>query len=370
MDASPPQKKNMLRKILTPRREGQAITEFALILPILLLIIFGIIEFARVYQAYLVIVNGARFGVRYAVTGEYDPAYCVDTADGPDTQGHDGPCAGADRSEEEDTARVPSIKDVVNGVAVGILKDNSVVLAGQPGYFDVTVCSSRPGFSYDRVADRCVDEDGIDHEDAGNPEEGPTRVLVAVTFQHPMILPFINNIWPSLRLHAERTGILEQFRVARVMGLPADITYPTATPIPWTDTPPPPTATEPPPTDTPIPHTLTPTLTPSVTPTETPTSTPTPIPACEDLQINPDEPLYIASDNVVVWLYNAGGIYPAELTNVAVQWNGGWHDEVAGLPADKYFDKYEWNGGTLLNPAEHSNDCRWCIVWPSNRIFH
>ena len=58
------------------RRPGQGLVEFALILPVLLLVLFGIIEFARILQAWLSVENGARFGVRYAVTGEYNTAYC------------------------------------------------------------------------------------------------------------------------------------------------------------------------------------------------------------------------------------------------------------------------------------------------------
>ncbi len=50
--------------------------EFAIALPILLLLVFGIIEFGRILQAWLAIENGARFGVRYAITGNYDSQYC------------------------------------------------------------------------------------------------------------------------------------------------------------------------------------------------------------------------------------------------------------------------------------------------------
>jgi hypothetical protein len=58
------------------RSPGQSMVEFAIALPILLLLVFGIIEFGRIMQAWLAIENGARFGVRYAVTGNYDSQYC------------------------------------------------------------------------------------------------------------------------------------------------------------------------------------------------------------------------------------------------------------------------------------------------------
>lgn len=46
--------------------------EFALTLPILLLLMFGIIEFGRIFQAWVTIQNAARTAIRYAVTGQYD----------------------------------------------------------------------------------------------------------------------------------------------------------------------------------------------------------------------------------------------------------------------------------------------------------
>lgn len=204
---------NVFRKLRRPKRWGkaQSMVEFAIALPILLLLICGIIEFARIFHAWLVVTNSARFGVRYAVTGEFDSAFCTP---GIDANGNglvcgDEPNAGA-RHIEEDRARLPSIYAVSRGVAVGLMIDDSVV-KGQKGYFKITVCSSRPGFVYHPPpGDFCAPQD-----DPGNPEEGPTRVLVAVTYEHPLILPFISNIQPSVTLHAERTGILEQFRVAR-----------------------------------------------------------------------------------------------------------------------------------------------------------
>jgi len=342
---------------------GQALTEFALILPILLLLIFGIIEFARAFQAYLSIVNAARFGVRYAVTGEYDPSYCVDGADGPDKNGHDGPCAGAGKSTEEDAARLKTIYDVVNGTAAAIMRDNSASV-DTPGYFHVTVCSTRTGFSYDRATNRCIFTDPVTHnvtvkDDPGNPEDGPTRVIVGINFDHPMILPFISSVWPYILLHSERTGILEQFRAARVLGLPPDIDIPTPTPGP-SNTP----TISPTPSETPTPtlaptSTETPTPTETATPTETSTPTVTPTPSCDVLEHGP---FYFwvsgsGEPQIVLPLTNTSGVYPVSLTQSRMEWNGDWHGtDIDDFPANQAFKEYWWKGSMILNPPDINID--------------
>src|SRR5512143_175922 len=58
------------------RHFGQGLVEFALVLPILLALIFAIIEIARLLYAWLAVQNAARFAVRYAVTGNFDKQYC------------------------------------------------------------------------------------------------------------------------------------------------------------------------------------------------------------------------------------------------------------------------------------------------------
>ena len=50
---------------------GQTLAEFALTLPILLLLLFGIIEFGRLFQSWVTLQNAARTAVRYASTGQY-----------------------------------------------------------------------------------------------------------------------------------------------------------------------------------------------------------------------------------------------------------------------------------------------------------
>ncbi len=53
-------------------QQGQALVELALVLPILLMLLFGIIEFGRIYGAYMVIGNLSRESARYGVVGHDD----------------------------------------------------------------------------------------------------------------------------------------------------------------------------------------------------------------------------------------------------------------------------------------------------------
>src|SRR5262245_28137514 len=56
------------------RRKGQTLAEFALTLPILLILLFGIIEFGRIFQAWVTLQNSARAAARYASTGIFNEA--------------------------------------------------------------------------------------------------------------------------------------------------------------------------------------------------------------------------------------------------------------------------------------------------------
>lgn len=59
-------------KRLVKQKKGQAMVELALILPILLLLLFGCIEFGSIFGAYLMVNNLARDGARYGVVGHTD----------------------------------------------------------------------------------------------------------------------------------------------------------------------------------------------------------------------------------------------------------------------------------------------------------
>ncbi|MFV2043858.1 MAG: TadE/TadG family type IV pilus assembly protein, partial [Anaerolineales bacterium] len=200
------------------RERAQGLVEFALILPMMLLMIFVIIELARVLHAWLAVENGARFGVRYAVTGEFDDAQCWIVY----------PLTGCETQSQEDGARIPSIKAAARAGAVAILRNDSVTTVGDPGYFKVTVCSSKPGVAYlPSDSDTPTAAECVPVEDGGGPGD---RVIVTIDFDHPLITPMISSVWPDLHLSAKREGIVEQFRTARVVGLPATAAGPSPTP--------------------------------------------------------------------------------------------------------------------------------------------
>jgi Flp pilus assembly protein TadG len=52
------------------RQRGQSMVELALVLPILLLILFGIVDLGRVFNAYIAITNASREGALY---GSFHP---------------------------------------------------------------------------------------------------------------------------------------------------------------------------------------------------------------------------------------------------------------------------------------------------------
>lgn len=300
------------------RFRGQGVVEFALVLPVMLIVVFVIIELARLLHAWLAIENGARFGVRYAVTGEYDDLYCATY-----------PAGECDDVSEQEAARIPSIKDAAAAGSVAILR-NPAAPVNTPGFFKVTVCSSKTiGGSavYDYHAPVqnpvtkvwtpawCEDKaTGLPAEDAGGPGD---RVSVTVDFEHPLITPIVSTWWPKLHLSARREGIVEKFRVARVVGLPATISVPTFTPT----------------------NTATPTETPTPTDTATPTTTPCKVPPVVNIIQPLDGTTYNTEIPSQATAYDPDNADPAGCAGVGAD----------GLGIDRvdftfeYYDGNDWN---------------------------
>lgn len=60
-----------IRKLLG-QEKAQSMVEFALVLPLLLLILMGIIEFGRIINCHMIIANLAREGARFGAVGYSD----------------------------------------------------------------------------------------------------------------------------------------------------------------------------------------------------------------------------------------------------------------------------------------------------------
>jgi hypothetical protein len=97
-------------------RRAQTLVEFALMLPIFLVLVFGLIDFARVMQANVTIQHAAREAGRYAVTG----------------------------NRIDGRSRPESIKDVAGQQIVG-LPVSPGVAASQPGFFQVDLSPENGG---------------------------------------------------------------------------------------------------------------------------------------------------------------------------------------------------------------------------------
>jgi len=186
-------------------------------LPLLLLLLIGIIEYARLLYAWLAVENITRMGVRYASTGRYDAVYCTDL------DGNGTPCAGDSRNEEIDAARIPSIEDETRRTFIGLPYDESATKYDQT-YLNLTVCS--------RNADLFVPPqmgspgNGTNYaecrpaEDAGSPGQ---RVIVAADYNFTFIVMPIFGFDPVIHLASYREGTVEMFRVSRVVNVPPTI---------------------------------------------------------------------------------------------------------------------------------------------------
>ena len=60
------------RRTSRRRERGQTLAEFAMVAPILFILVFGIIDIARLYNAWVTVQGAAREGARYGVTGRTD----------------------------------------------------------------------------------------------------------------------------------------------------------------------------------------------------------------------------------------------------------------------------------------------------------
>jgi Flp pilus assembly protein TadG len=80
------------KRISLRSERGQAMTELALILPVLALLLFGIVQFGIVFHQYITVTDAVRAGARKAVVSRHDgsPAATAEAAVRKAADGLDG----------------------------------------------------------------------------------------------------------------------------------------------------------------------------------------------------------------------------------------------------------------------------------------
>ena len=243
--------------------KGQGLVEFALVIPVMLIIILSIIEGALLFQSFLAIQHAAREAARYAVT--YQPPMTYSEAQGKLLLQGINPGAPAYQNESETqwhSRRAGLIKQRALDQALGVrtihpaLDETSFGLDYlKLGFFGVRVW----GFPSHSQAEQ-LDHPGLQ----GLP------IRIKVYYRWEALDPLISAIVPNgVMLTGEATMINEGIQV----GLGA-VAPPTFAPPPTLPAPPPGTPGGP----TPDPNTATPPPTPTFTPTPTP-APPTPTPS-------------------------------------------------------------------------------------------
>lgn len=213
---------------------GQALVEFALVIVAVLMMIFLIIESARILWAWNTVQNAARTGARYAITGGWEGPDCVVNF-GPDKFLQPGPNGRYVCND----LRLASVIATAHQALTGLPLNETSTTYEDDNYYNIEVWG--------------VDEFGVlQYDFAGVPNN---HVIVRATYRVPIITPFFSPILASLPVFGQETLLNESF---------GQLSSTTGAALP-PDQPPIPT---PGPTPTPAPPTETPT--PSQTPTDEP----------------------------------------------------------------------------------------------------
>jgi Flp pilus assembly protein TadG len=138
------------------RGRGQALVEFALVIPIFMLLLFALLDFGRVVYAQQTIVQDAREGAR---------AGLVAALDSPVT-----------------TSTYQKIRDAALKMAPGVTLANANITGATGGCASTVTDSISSG--------TCFFPDGVNCTDSTN----PPRVVVKISVTVPLITPVISNL--------------------------------------------------------------------------------------------------------------------------------------------------------------------------------
>ncbi|MFZ5917083.1 MAG: TadE/TadG family type IV pilus assembly protein [Chloroflexota bacterium] len=292
--------------LIPKRQKAQGLVEFALILPILLLVVLGLIETALLFQSYLAIQHGAREAARFAVSMQPPVGHMynsdgdiVECPSGGDTDRWGIFCAGPDegtsdvdlRTQRWQARRVRMIKERALEATVGIRVDDSRAYTQPYDEDDFAFNMALPrSFGVQVFGFRDVDEAEI----ADHPSLPGLPVRIIVYHRAEVLDPLFRAIVPSVLLRGNADMINEGLQVGYSNRLP-----PTFEPLPSVPLP----SGTPPETPGTATATATPTATPTTTATPTQTPTPTATPTTAYLVVagthDPDETFVLGEDVTV-----------------------------------------------------------------------
>jgi Flp pilus assembly protein TadG len=268
--------------------------EFALILPLLLLLVYGVIEAGRLLFIYSAVFTSSREGARYGSAS--------------------GDVGGGVPHYQDCTGIMDAVKRIATFAGV---QNSDIHIQYDHGPNTGTPFASCPSTTPLTLND---------------------RILVYVTAYYSPIVPLVNFPPIQINSHTARTILKD----VDILGTPP-APYPTATSTPtktatptWTPTPTPTFTPSPTPTDTPTPtptstgaptatstNTSTPTPTNTPTPTPTNTATPTATPSCtlRSVSLAFDERIINNSENgMVTWEIQNNGSSPVILQTLYIRW--------------------------------------------------
>lgn len=292
---------------ITPKKnKAQAMVEFALVLPILLMLLYGILEAGRLLFIYSTVVTASRQAVRYgSATGEGT------TANVPRYQD----CAGI-----RDAAQKVDFLDAFEDEDILIQWDNGPGTAATPFCTDLSL-DSDPGFA---------------------PTTNSTRLNVTIDGDYLPIVPRIVGFLERSNNNTPPNPIVAQSARTVLVGVSIFVTVPPSTFVASTSTAtntpiqtptntstntPTNTATftpivsntpsiTPSPTRTPT-ATLSPTVTSTPTRTFTPTLTPTRVPSC----VTSPGSITLTGDNTMTLTISNPNAWPIRIQDLFVVWD-------------------------------------------------
>ena len=166
------------------RSTGQALVEFALMAVVLMMIMFIIIEAARILWAWGTVQNAAREGARYAITGQFDWPDCAVSS-----------LPKFNTPEYCDDLRVASVISRTHIGLTGLPLNETSGLFEDNDYYQIEVWGVNQGGA-------------LQKNFAGMPN---MPVIVRAYYRVPIISPFFSSILPSIPVFGQVTMYNETF---------------------------------------------------------------------------------------------------------------------------------------------------------------